>query len=389
VIVTCQRCATQFQLDDSKIPASGIRVRCSRCKHAFFLEPAAGSQNERIHRRAREALEGDLPTTPDVSYDLASDPGYQEGEAESDWQFNEDETPDVSMPNARGRRPQPGDLAAARQAVDDLLDSSAPASDELGSPRDWDFFAEEADLTPSKPAQPPPGRVPAKLAKRPLRKRQRREPAEPLGRIRPGPAAATAGESPPSVRSRRAAFATGWAGAAALFLIGAYGGLAPRSPVAESAPGAQAVAGLEAEEVTARWVENAVAGPLFVVSGELRNPGPQTAVAGALIAVQLLDEAGVVLDGASAVLGPALPTAAVRERDPRELRQLQAEGARRLAWAPLAPGGRLAFHAVLADAPPAATRFRLEASPAPAPAPESDGGAPAPSEGESEQPAAP
>ena len=38
VIVTCQQCATQFHLDDAKVPESGIKVRCSRCKFAFQVE---------------------------------------------------------------------------------------------------------------------------------------------------------------------------------------------------------------------------------------------------------------------------------------------------------------------------------------------------------------
>ena len=37
MIVECDRCSTQFQLDESKVPARGIRVRCSSCKYSFLL----------------------------------------------------------------------------------------------------------------------------------------------------------------------------------------------------------------------------------------------------------------------------------------------------------------------------------------------------------------
>ncbi|MBW2233204.1 MAG: zinc-ribbon domain-containing protein, partial [Deltaproteobacteria bacterium] len=38
MIVTCTNCDTSFQLDDARVPNQGIRVRCSRCKEAFFLQ---------------------------------------------------------------------------------------------------------------------------------------------------------------------------------------------------------------------------------------------------------------------------------------------------------------------------------------------------------------
>ena len=41
MIITCEQCSTQFQLDDSRVPAQGVRVRCSRCRHAFFAKPPA------------------------------------------------------------------------------------------------------------------------------------------------------------------------------------------------------------------------------------------------------------------------------------------------------------------------------------------------------------
>ena len=37
MVVICTRCATQFQFDESRLPLEGAKVRCSRCREAFFL----------------------------------------------------------------------------------------------------------------------------------------------------------------------------------------------------------------------------------------------------------------------------------------------------------------------------------------------------------------
>jgi predicted Zn finger-like uncharacterized protein len=46
MIVTCASCLTKFNLEDSKIPARGAKVRCSRCKHVFFVPPPGPAQEE-------------------------------------------------------------------------------------------------------------------------------------------------------------------------------------------------------------------------------------------------------------------------------------------------------------------------------------------------------
>src|SRR6185295_14758795 len=56
VVVTCERCETEFQLDDARVPSGGARVRCSRCKHAFFVMPPAAAPEEAVHQIAGLAL---------------------------------------------------------------------------------------------------------------------------------------------------------------------------------------------------------------------------------------------------------------------------------------------------------------------------------------------
>ncbi|MGD0915762.1 MAG: zinc-ribbon domain-containing protein [Thermodesulfobacteriota bacterium] len=46
MIVTCASCLTKFNLDNSRIPSKGTKVRCSRCRHVFFIVPPPETREE-------------------------------------------------------------------------------------------------------------------------------------------------------------------------------------------------------------------------------------------------------------------------------------------------------------------------------------------------------
>ena len=48
MIITCASCLTKFHLDDSRIQSKGIKVRCSRCKHIFYVVPPPETKEEMI-----------------------------------------------------------------------------------------------------------------------------------------------------------------------------------------------------------------------------------------------------------------------------------------------------------------------------------------------------
>jgi predicted Zn finger-like uncharacterized protein len=48
MIVTCSSCLTKFNLDDSRIQPKGVKVRCSRCKHIFYVVPPPETKEEII-----------------------------------------------------------------------------------------------------------------------------------------------------------------------------------------------------------------------------------------------------------------------------------------------------------------------------------------------------
>ena len=57
MIVTCASCMTKFNLDESKIPAKGAKVRCSKCQHVFFVTPPAELPTEPQEEEPMEDFE--------------------------------------------------------------------------------------------------------------------------------------------------------------------------------------------------------------------------------------------------------------------------------------------------------------------------------------------
>jgi len=46
MIITCASCLTKYHLDDSRISEKGAKVRCSRCKHVFYVVPPPETKEE-------------------------------------------------------------------------------------------------------------------------------------------------------------------------------------------------------------------------------------------------------------------------------------------------------------------------------------------------------
>ncbi|HEY8155024.1 MAG TPA: zinc-ribbon domain-containing protein [Myxococcota bacterium] len=388
MIVTCEQCSTQFQLDDAKVPASGVRVRCSRCKHAFFIEPAsADPELARSDLAEKVGLAAEAPPSPEAGGDLSEpDPDLQsdfedseDPSSESDWEFNQ--------------APVGGDLSGesasetaakhdfAREAIDDLLGSrpappaaavsagrSEPAAvaapelgaddDELGSPESWDLLADD----PPAAADSDSG---AGLEQEVDGAPTRRDPASAarLAALAPRVEEWTPPSEPSVVLAwiARMAHTIGWSVTAILFSMVAILTLAPSlAPISEEEFGAQPVAGLDAQGISGRWVENAVSGALLVVSGRLVNPTAAPAALGTRFGVRLLDANGARLPGEPAALGPVILDWELREADPAGIQARQATGGLSLAAAVIQPGQSLPFEAVLADVPLAASRFVLE-----------------------------
>ncbi|MGB0617905.1 MAG: zinc-ribbon domain-containing protein [Myxococcota bacterium] len=127
MIVTCEQCTTSFQLDEARIPSGGVRVRCSRCKHAFFLASPNESQAEAaapdaVHSIAEEAAADVAAGVPEPSADLHGD----------------------TWDGLGGDPVRFGDTAAGETSPTEAMADAAPepALDDLDEEEDWQFSEE-------------------------------------------------------------------------------------------------------------------------------------------------------------------------------------------------------------------------------------------------------
>ncbi len=135
MIVECSNCDTRFQLDDARIPLRGIRVRCSRCKEAFFLEHPDASREDAVNDVAEQATR---VSTPDATQDLQSRaPGTPASHSESDeddWEFN------GSLPGGDSN----GESRSGRVAAP--VPAPAPPQEAAGSEIDDDLGVDEDEI---------------------------------------------------------------------------------------------------------------------------------------------------------------------------------------------------------------------------------------------------
>jgi predicted Zn finger-like uncharacterized protein len=408
VVVVCQKCRTRFQLDESRLSPKGVRVRCSRCKHAFFVAPRA-TDDQTLHGLAAEAAASgraarrkpgpavDLPgpgqTDAELSRSLAAASSADEPEA--DWQFNIDppggelgESADATPPPAeitdseptesdesffefdglddpgpesgegtpvRAAKAPKGKAAAQadeeREAAPPPKSPIAPESEvdfeDLGNPDGWDFGL-AAGAGPAAPVPKAPAPAPAAARRR----------AEPAPRAeRPAGHATRPTHAPTPLPAF--VHAAAWLLAAALFAFGVRGALAPL-PVAAPAQ-TLSVGSLELAGLRVRHVENLWAGPLVVLSGELRNPGAAPAPGGGAARVQVTDAQGAALEVGPTWFGRAASEQSLRESEPEALVRAQTDSARALARQGLGPNEGVEVQAVIPKLPPEAVGFRLEA----------------------------
>jgi predicted Zn finger-like uncharacterized protein len=462
VVVVCEKCETRFHLDESRVPAEGAQVRCSRCTHAFFISAPGSAEADSIDEVVAEVTGPGETPVPDVASDLLdSKPedaeldlsgdtesaeldaeGRSPGEFEEVWEFNDD-SPAQSQEEAEPEFSGIGEFDAS--ALD--LAGEAPPSEIAAD--GGDAFAEpETDLLPfertpeaaveqasTEPSEEPPADLveepPADLVEEPSIDPVKQAPMDPVESIRardagldfsspddlgspsdwdfvgtaeaeppldlapedefseslfeevgesgsalhspaqadsvPGAAAAAEESERTSVGARFTVVGSimSWVAVALAFTVGmsALFSEPGEGGAVSTAPAEIAVSGLSltASQVEGRLVENALAGDLLVVSGELENRGSGVVTPGRPVWVQLVSASGVPIDGATAAVGRAVAETELREWDPDRLRRDLERSAAEIAQRPFHPGARIRFDAVFESVPDGAAGWVLQA----------------------------
>lgn len=473
LVVECGKCGTRFQFDASRIPDDGIRVRCSRCKHAFFLQHPSQSQAGAVNAVAQQAVENESLASPSTAHDLAgaTDPGQSVAVAagndavddEQDWEFNEDplsdddygdinldsESDDLnpddldedvydanniqladadaetvmnesSGMNLDGREMGADDLAPSNMSVeaegiddapseetqaeaqehgqesavdetpDDNADApgpgfggereedafgsmdeysgdeqagdvtasavTAPPADQenLEDPESWDFFGDDAGPAPAHPTMDSAV--------------QRQEVGAQTREINPEVVVFDA-ESEWRAYNRQGPIGAVVRISAALLSVGVfvalgagiYLGVIGSLDSGVHTPAFVDIGSLRAANIRGQWVETENVGTVYVVSGDLLNPGIVPASPEHAVRVTLLGQDGNALDAGSAYAGTGLDFDALRMIAPGDISLKQVSAAQALAIHEIAPGDSIPITATFTGLPDEATHFALNA----------------------------
>jgi len=79
MIVTCERCAARYKLDDSKIKGRGARITCPKCQHVFVVYNQAQAEAPPEADEDHEDPSEDEPEQPASSNPLAQDADSETG----------------------------------------------------------------------------------------------------------------------------------------------------------------------------------------------------------------------------------------------------------------------------------------------------------------------
>lgn len=345
MIVECQYCATRFQLDEGRIPPTGIRARCSQCKQAFFLEHPDASRDDAVDAIVSATLDAPAQGIPEPAADLPSTevgPIGEEGEPDAaleeeddfDWEFNLD---------------SPGTGEATDEAAEPVPERSA------FGPSGLELAGDSAEALPSA-VEAVPG-VPAseQASDRPTAGDRRGVVASQPARAEP---VSSVPALPPAVST------LGWVAVAGLFALAVVRGLA--GPGESSATAAAVAAGsFRVESVETQWQPVAGHETLLVVRGLLHNPTARAQRLERALTVVWLDASGAPLDAPAVVAGRPLNEGVLPTLDPTARERARRAATVALSREPVPSGERVPFAAYIGSVPAGASRVAIRPGPFP------------------------
>jgi predicted Zn finger-like uncharacterized protein len=147
MIITCASCLTKFNLDDSRISQKGVKVRCSRCHHVFYVVPPPETKEE-----VMEGFESFAKFHEDLMVpgeEAKKKPSQEEEGRESLPPQKEEETP----PERTSEKPKaPETPAPEKEEEAFLFDEKTPSGVEK-TEEGFPEAEEGAEVKPSKPKE--------------------------------------------------------------------------------------------------------------------------------------------------------------------------------------------------------------------------------------------
>jgi predicted Zn finger-like uncharacterized protein len=161
MIIQCEQCLTKFKLDDAKVKAKGVKVRCAKCRHVFTVM----KQQQEMGPQADDVIGFERPADRPVAAPGAGDgsPFAQLVEEQHSVALGEEERGFSFSDDAKDSTAGDAEVAAPSSELDfsdfDFGDA-VPEKGSVTAPATADFQSESlfgdavATPTPEEPAEP-------------------------------------------------------------------------------------------------------------------------------------------------------------------------------------------------------------------------------------------
>lgn len=151
MIIQCDKCATRFRLDDSRITPNGVKVRCTKCENVFIVTPPPPPEEVQV-----EELFGVVPgmeDKPEQDGEKAPQPKTQQPKRKEDgkhltFDFDSEITRDDIFKPAGGIRADNGANKSVKTQKKETIEQPGLSFDNL----DFSFSEDRSDESKGKSA---------------------------------------------------------------------------------------------------------------------------------------------------------------------------------------------------------------------------------------------